>query len=87
MVQVAVPSRQNVGEYQVIREEIERIVGRINGSYGTSGWVPVHYYYRSLDRDELMAHYMAADVMLVTPLAQATRGRSCSRSSPVPPRS
>jgi trehalose 6-phosphate synthase len=68
MVQVAVPSRQNVGEYQVIREDIERIVGRINGAYGTAGWVPVHYYYRSLDREELMAHYMAADVMLVTPL-------------------
>jgi alpha,alpha-trehalose-phosphate synthase [UDP-forming] len=68
MVQVAVPSRQNVGEYQVIREEIERIVGRINGAYGAAGWVPVHYYYRSLERAELMAHYMAADVMLVTPL-------------------
>ncbi|HEY5651384.1 MAG TPA: trehalose-6-phosphate synthase [Acidimicrobiia bacterium] len=68
MIQVAVPSRQNVGEYQVIREEIERIVGRINGAYGGSGWVPVHYYYRSLERTELIAHYLAADVMLVTPL-------------------
>jgi trehalose-6-phosphate synthase len=68
LVQVAVPSRQNVGEYQVIREEIERIVGRINGSYGGAGWVPVHYYYRSLERTELIAHYLAADVMLVTPL-------------------
>ncbi len=68
LVQVAVPSRQNVGEYQLIREEIERIVGRINGTHGGAGWVPVHYYYRSLDRTELIAHYSAADVMLVTPL-------------------
>lgn len=68
LVQIAVPSRENVGEYQVIREDIERIVGRINGSYGGDGWVPVHYYYRSLDRTELIAHYRAADVMLVTPL-------------------
>ncbi len=68
LIQVAVPSRANVGEYQLIREDIERIVGRINGSYGGDGWVPVHYYYRSLDRAELIAHYRAADVMLVTPL-------------------
>ena len=68
LVQVAVPSRQNVGEYQLIREDIERIVGRINGTYGAGGWVPVHYYHRSLDRTELIAHYLAADVMLVTPL-------------------
>lgn len=68
LVQVAVPSRANVGEYQQIRDDIERIVGRINGSYGGSGWVPVHYYYRNLDKGDLIAHYLAADVMLVTPL-------------------
>ena len=68
LVQVAVPSREGVGEYQLIREDIERIVGRINGTYGGAGWVPVHYYHRSLERNELIAHYLAADVMLVTPL-------------------
>jgi alpha,alpha-trehalose-phosphate synthase [UDP-forming] len=68
MVQVAVPSREAVGEYQAIRDDVERLVGRINGAFGTGSWVPVHYRYRSLPREELIAHYRAADVLLVTPL-------------------
>lgn len=68
MVQVAVPSREAVGEYQVIRRRVEEAVGRINGAFGRSDWTPVRYYYRGLDRADLIAHYAAADVLLVTPL-------------------
>lgn len=68
LVQVAVPSREAVGEYQVIRRRIEESVGRINGAFGRSDWTPVRYYYRGLDRDILIAHYVAADILLVTPL-------------------
>lgn len=68
LIQVAVPSREAVGEYQVIRRLVEENVGRINGEFGRSDWTPVRYYYRSLDRPELVAHYAAADVLLVTPL-------------------
>jgi trehalose 6-phosphate synthase len=68
MVQVAVPSREGVGEYQVIREDVERLVGRINGAFGRHDWVPVHYRYSTVPRPELIAHYLAADVLLVTPL-------------------
>ncbi len=68
LVQVAVPSREAVGEYQTIRRTIEEYVGRINGNFGRSDWTPVRYYYRGLDRPELVAHYLAADVLLVTPL-------------------
>lgn len=67
-VQVAVPSRENVPAYQDLRSDIERLVGRINGDYGEPGWSPVSYLYRSLDLEELIAYYVAADVMLVTPL-------------------
>jgi trehalose 6-phosphate synthase len=67
-VQVAVPSREGVGEYQIIRERIEQLVGHINGAYGEPGWIPVHYLHRSLPREELVAYYRAADVMLITPL-------------------
>lgn len=67
-VQVAVPSREQVGEYRLIREEIERLVGRINGSHGRGVRTPVRYMYRSLAQDELVAHYRAADVMVITPL-------------------
>ena len=51
-----------------MKREIDRQVGRINGELGRSGWMPIHYRYRALDREELVAHYRAADVMLVTPL-------------------
>jgi trehalose 6-phosphate synthase len=67
-VQVAVPSREDVPAYQDLRSEIEQIVGRINGDYGEPGWAPVSYLYRSLELEELIAYYVAADVMLVTPL-------------------
>ncbi|MDJ0664822.1 MAG: trehalose-6-phosphate synthase [Acidimicrobiia bacterium] len=67
-VQVAVPSREDVPAYQVLRSDIEQLVGRVNGDYGQPGWSPVSYLYRSLDLEELISYYVAADVMLVTPL-------------------
>ncbi len=68
MVQVAVPSREDVGEYQTIRRRVEEMVGRINGRFGRAAWVPVHYLYRSLGFEELVGAYLSADVMLITPL-------------------
>lgn len=68
LVQVAVPSRIGVEAYQDFRALVEGLVGRINGHFGTPRWVPVHYIFRSLSEQELVALYRAADVMLVTPL-------------------
>jgi trehalose 6-phosphate synthase len=68
LVQVATPSRLRVAQYRQLRERVEREVGRINGEYGQVGLAPVHYLFRSYDRDELLALYLAADVMVVTPL-------------------
>jgi trehalose 6-phosphate synthase len=68
LVQVSVPSREKVDEYIEIRERIETLVGHINGEFGDVGKMPVHYLRRSLPLEELVAYYLAADVMLVTPL-------------------
>jgi trehalose 6-phosphate synthase/phosphatase len=68
LVQVAVPSRADAEPYQAFRRQVEEIVGRINGRFGTLGDVPVHYLYRRFDRAELTAMYLAADVMVVTPV-------------------
>ncbi len=68
LVQVAVPSRAAVPEYQSLRDTIEGLIGKINGEYTAPGWVPIHYLYRSLSREELLAYYRASDVALVTPL-------------------
>jgi len=66
--QVAVPSRETISQYQQIRDEIELLVGRFNGALSTFGVTPIHYLRRVLEREELIALYLAADVMLVTPL-------------------
>ncbi|HEY0697613.1 MAG TPA: trehalose-6-phosphate synthase [Micromonospora sp.] len=68
MVQVAVPSRQRVGQYQALRERVEREVGRINGEFGRVGEPAIHYLNRPFDRAELAALYQVADIMAVTPL-------------------
>ena len=68
LLQVAVPSRENVSAYKELKREIEEIAGRINGAYGTLHSAPIHYVYDSVNEVELTAGYRAADVMLVTPL-------------------
>ncbi|RIL06364.1 MAG: bifunctional alpha,alpha-trehalose-phosphate synthase (UDP-forming)/trehalose-phosphatase [Proteobacteria bacterium] len=67
-VQVAVPSREDVGAYQEFRGRAEALIGRIHGEFATPSWVPVHWIYRGLSREEVVALYRAADVMVVTPL-------------------
>src|SRR5262249_22627250 len=67
-IQIAVPSREDIPEYQHLRLRIENCVSRINGEFGKEGWVPVQYFYRSVSRTDLVAYYLAADVAAVTPL-------------------
>ncbi|WP_395309855.1 trehalose-6-phosphate synthase [Mycobacterium sp. AMU20-3851] len=68
LVQLATPSRERVESYIEMREDIERQVGHINGEYGEVGHPVVHYLHRPVPRDDLIAFFVAADVMLVTPL-------------------
>jgi trehalose 6-phosphate synthase len=67
-VQIATPSRERVEQYQRLRDEIEQQVGRINGEHSQIGSPVIHYMHSSYDREELAALYLAADVMVVTPL-------------------
>ena len=67
-VQVATPSRERVDAYRHLRSEIEETVGRINGEYGQIGAPAVHYMHHAYPRDEMAALFLAADVMVVTPL-------------------
>jgi len=67
-IQVSAPSRSQVGSYINLKEEIDRVVGQINGKYAQLGWTPVHYFYKGFSFDELLALYLAADIALITPL-------------------
>ncbi len=68
LIQVVVPSRTTVEEYQTMKRTIEEMVGRINGRFTCYDWVPIHYIYRSLSRIELSAYYRTSEIALITPL-------------------
>jgi trehalose 6-phosphate synthase len=68
LIQLATPSRERVESYRVQRQEIEQQVGYMNGEFGEVGHPVVHYFHRPVPRDELIAFFVAADVMLVTAL-------------------
>lgn len=68
LVQVASPSRERVEAYVQLRDEIELMVGRINGDYDTVGHTAIRYLHQAYPREEMVALYLAADAMLVTAL-------------------
>ncbi|CAN6443573.1 unnamed protein product [Victoria cruziana] len=68
LLQIAVPTRTDVPEYQRLTSQVHEIVGRINGRFGTLTAVPIHHLDRSLDFHALCALYAITDVALVTSL-------------------
>jgi trehalose 6-phosphate synthase len=66
LIQVAVPSRQDVEEYQNLRAVVNELVGRINGRFGTIEFMPIHFLHQSVQFDELTALYAVSDVCLVS---------------------
>jgi len=68
LLQVAVPSRTDVKEYQELKEEIDKLVGCINGQFSTPSWSPIRYIYGCVNQDQLAAFYRDASVGLITPL-------------------
>src|SRR5436190_18716568 len=68
LIQNVVSSRVEIPRYHEFKDRIDRLVGDINGRFSTAIWLPVHYHFRHLDRDDLLAHYRACEIALVTPL-------------------
>lgn len=68
MLQISVPSRTDVKEYQDLKEEMDQLVGRINGRFTTPNWSPIRYIYGCVSQVELAAFYRDSAVALVTPL-------------------
>jgi trehalose 6-phosphate synthase/phosphatase len=68
LLQIAVPSRENIESYQELRSEVHELISEINGEFGTSDWVPVVYIHRGISRPELVAVYQFADVAWIAPL-------------------
>ncbi|MEE3332060.1 MAG: bifunctional alpha,alpha-trehalose-phosphate synthase (UDP-forming)/trehalose-phosphatase [Myxococcota bacterium] len=68
LIQLAVPSRGEVHEYQALKREIDELVGQVNGRFSTARWSPIRYLHRSVPKDRLAGLYRDADVAIVTPL-------------------
>jgi trehalose 6-phosphate synthase/phosphatase len=67
-IMLCVPSRTKVRHYALLKQEVESLVGKINGRFGTPGWMPVYYMYRSFSFQRLLPLYALADIALVTPV-------------------
>jgi len=68
LVQIVVPSRLDVPDYRTLKDQLDAMAGRINGRFAKQGWIPIHYQFRELDRANLLGHYRASDIALITPL-------------------
>lgn len=68
LVQVVVPSRLRVADYRVLKDRLDSLAGRINSRFARHGWIPIHYQFRELDRAQLLGHYRASEIALITPL-------------------
>ncbi|MFM0418844.1 alpha,alpha-trehalose-phosphate synthase (UDP-forming) [Paraburkholderia aromaticivorans] len=68
LIQIAAPSREDVGAYDDLRRQMDSLCGEINGDYGELDWMPVRYIHRNVARKRLPGLYRASRVALVTPL-------------------
>lgn len=68
LVMLAVPSRSNVPQYQDLKNEIDQLVGRINGKFSDVNWTPIWYFYRSMPFENLIDLYSSCDIALLTPV-------------------
>lgn len=68
LIILAVPSRSNVPQYQLLKREIDELVGRINGEFSTVSWTPIWYFYRSMPFENLIDLYTSCDIAWLTPI-------------------
>src|SRR5947209_16206797 len=68
LVLSVVPSRLGAEQYERMKEEIDKLVGSINGKFGTIDWTPIVYRYRFLPYKQCLRLFAISDGALVTPL-------------------
>ncbi|HEY5598969.1 MAG TPA: trehalose-6-phosphate synthase, partial [Kiloniellales bacterium] len=68
ILQIAPPTRAEVPEYVEIRQQLEAIVGHVNGTYAEYDWMPIRYLNKGFTRRTLAGFFRLSQVGLVTPL-------------------
>ena len=68
LVEAGLPSREHIGAYRQLREEVEQEVRRVNEEHPAHGCAAAHLLPQCYSRPDIVSMYLSADVMLVTPL-------------------
>lgn len=68
LINICTPPASGMKIYEQVQQEMEQLIGKINGQYSTMDWVPIHFFFRSFSFEEVLAYYAVADVAWITPL-------------------
>jgi len=68
LILIVVPSRHRVPSYGRLKDDVDELVGKINGYFADMHWRPIHYFYRSYSLPELSAFYVMSDIAMITPI-------------------
>ncbi|MBO9154057.1 glucosylglycerol-phosphate synthase [Chitinophaga sp. GCM10012297] len=68
LINICTPPASGMKIYEQVQQEMEQLIGKINGQYSTIDWVPIHFFFRSFSFEEVLAYYAVADVAWITPL-------------------
>lgn len=68
LVMLSVPSRSNVEQYQLLKSQVDELVGRINGKFSMVNWTPIWYFYRSMPFENLIELYTSSEIAFITPV-------------------
>jgi len=67
-LQVTPKSREEIPEYGDMSDDVNRLVGAVNGRFGEAAWTPIRYVNRSYPRAALAGMFRISAAALVTPL-------------------
>lgn len=68
LINICTPPSKGMKVYEKIQQELEQAVGKINGKYSQIGWTPIHFFFRAVPFEQLIAYYSIADIAWITPL-------------------
>lgn len=66
LIQICIPTRESMPQYQDLNREINQIIGQINSQYSTFREMPIHCIKKSVKFPDLCALYEIGDVCIVS---------------------
>jgi trehalose 6-phosphate synthase/phosphatase len=68
MIVQAIPSGETSESFYNLKSQVDELVGRVNGNYGTIRWTPVRYLNQTFSMDERIELYSLSDIALILPI-------------------